>query len=148
MLSVLGLEFDELLRRLRLRMSSGSPGDSPDARAKRFKTSVKLTTPERRPLMAAPGICAALILTPGFTAVKGGPGVISGPLPDRCGRDPDGEGKCILELGEPNIGGEAWIPGLGGTLVDGDGASTIHIRWERVAHSLATAWASVLKGVT
>lgn len=81
-------------------------------------------------------------------AVKGGPGVISGPVPALCGSDPGGEGKWTLELGEPKLGGVAWTPGLGGTLVDGDGASTIHIRCERVAHSLATVWASVLNGVT
>lgn len=41
-----------------------------------------------------------------------------------------------------------WKPGLGGTEPAGDGESTIHMRWERVAQSLATVWASVLTGVT
>ena len=40
------------------------------------------------------------------------------------------------------------MPGEGGTLVDGDGVSTIHIRCERVAQSLATVCARVLNGVT
>lgn len=34
-------------------------------------------------------------------------------------------------------------PGEGGILLLGEGASTTHIRWERVAHSLATMWARV-----
>ena len=51
---------------------------------------------------------------------------------------------CMLK------GGTAWCPtpGLGGTLLLGDGLSVIHMRWERVAHSFATAWARVLKGET
>ena len=43
----------------RLLRSPGSPGLSPDARANRFSTSVKLTTPLRRPEMFAPGKAAA-----------------------------------------------------------------------------------------
>jgi len=49
--STFGLELDELLRRLLRRTSSGSPGDSPLARAKILRTSVKLTTPDSRPLI-------------------------------------------------------------------------------------------------
>lgn len=46
-------------------------------------------------------------------------------------------------------GGETWCtPGEGGTLEPGDGASTIHMRCERVAQSFATVCASVEKGVT
>ena len=45
-------------------------------------------------------------------------------------------------------GATLWMPGEGGTLVEGDGVSTIHMRWERVAQSLATVCARVLKGVT
>jgi len=41
-----------------------------------------------------------------------------------------------------------WKPGLGGTEPAGDGLSTIHMRWERVATSFATVWARVLIGVT
>jgi hypothetical protein len=42
----------------------------------------------------------------------------------------------------------AWKPGLGGTEPAGDGESTIHMRCDRVAQSLATVWARVLTGVT
>jgi hypothetical protein len=41
-----------------------------------------------------------------------------------------------------------WKLGLGGTEPAGDGLSTIHMRWERVATSFATVWARVLTGVT
>jgi len=50
-----GRELDELLRRRRWRISSGSPGERPLARAKTFRTSVRLMTPDRCPLMLAPG---------------------------------------------------------------------------------------------
>lgn len=52
-------------------------------------------------------------------------------------------GVCTL-----NGGGTAWMPGEAGTEAEGDGASTIHMRWDRVAQSLATVWARVEKGVT
>ena len=76
--------------------------------------------------------------------VKGGPGVASLPDPARAGGAVCVFVFCMLK------GGMTWcpMPGLGGTLAEGDGSSTIHIRWERVAHSFATVWASVLKGVT
>lgn len=54
-LSTCGRELVELLLRRRRRTSSGSPGDSPLARASRLSTSVKLTTPDSRPDMPAPG---------------------------------------------------------------------------------------------
>ena len=41
-----------------------------------------------------------------------------------------------------------WKLGLGGTEPAGDGLSTIHMRWERVATSFATVCARVLTGVT
>ena len=64
--------------------------------------------------------------------------------PDRTGSGEDRAfGLCVL-----NEGTWCAMPGLGGTLVDGEGASTIHIRCERVAQSLATVCASVLKSVT
>ena len=44
--------------------------------------------------------------------------------------------------------GTLWTLGEGGTVADGEGASTIHMRWERVAQSLATVCARVLNGVT
>ena len=69
MLSTFGLELEELLRRRLRRTSSGSRGDSPLALAKRFSISVKLTTPDSRPLMLAPGSWLALMLSPGAVAV-------------------------------------------------------------------------------
>ena len=50
----LTIELLELLL-LCLRRSSGSVGCIPDARAKRFRMSVRLTTPASRPPMLAPG---------------------------------------------------------------------------------------------
>lgn len=44
-----------LLRRRLLRLSAGSAGLNPLARAWRFNTSVRLTTPTRRPESRAPG---------------------------------------------------------------------------------------------
>lgn len=48
----------ELLRRCLL-LSSGSVGCKPDALAKRFRISVRLTTPASLPPMLAPGIADA-----------------------------------------------------------------------------------------
>lgn len=45
----------ELLRRRRLRVSAGSAGLSPLARACRLRMSVRLTTPTSRPDRQAPG---------------------------------------------------------------------------------------------
>lgn len=47
-----------------------------------------------------------------------------------------------------NGGTDGTWPGEGGMLDAGEGASTIHIRWERVAQSFATVCARVLNGVT
>lgn len=49
---------DELLRRRRLRDSAGSLGLSPVARACRFRMSVRLMTPTRRPDNRAPSSAA------------------------------------------------------------------------------------------
>jgi hypothetical protein len=130
----------ELERRLRLLSSSGSRGDRPLTRAKRLSTSVKLTTPFRRPDMFAPGICAADTATPGPVLVYGGPAVavVSGPW-------------CEERAGDCKLNGAmeaVCIPGLGGTEPAGEGDSTIHIRCERVAQSLATVCARVECGVT
>lgn len=48
------LWLDELLRRRRLRDSAGSAGFNPLARACKFRMSVKLITPARRPDSRAP----------------------------------------------------------------------------------------------
>ena len=83
----------ELRRRLR-RRSRGSAGRRPEARASRFSTSVRLTTPDRRPDRPAPGRAAAD--TAGETAV----GVRGG-------------AKCALGGGETpceEAGGVGWEP--------------------------------------
>ena len=68
------LRTDELLLvRRRRRISSGSSGFRPLARAYRFSTSVKLITPLRRPLMIDPGRVAELTATLGEAGVYGGP---------------------------------------------------------------------------
>lgn len=58
-LSVLRLKLALLLLLLCRLVASGSCGVRPLARAKRFRISVRLTTPERRPDMLAPGIADA-----------------------------------------------------------------------------------------
>ena len=60
---------DELPLRLRNRSSSGLPGDNPEARAKRLRTSVRLTTPERRPLVCAPA--AGILVLGAMMVVEG-----------------------------------------------------------------------------
>jgi len=55
---MLALKLLLLLLRLRL-ASSGSEGLNPLALAKRLSTSVRLTTPDSRPLVFCPGIAAA-----------------------------------------------------------------------------------------
>lgn len=82
--SCAGLVLDELLLLLLRREASGSPGDSPLARARMLRMSVKLTTPLSRPLMLAPGICEAETADPIF--VKGVIGVCASlPVPGREG---------------------------------------------------------------
>lgn len=117
--------------------------------------SVNETTPDSRPLMPAPGNCPAPMLTPGLADVYGGTGVmLSFMPPDRAGVvtgvlcDISAPCCALVWFCMLKGGTECFKPGDGGTLALGDGASTIHMRWERVAHSLATAWARVEKGVT
>lgn len=64
-LSMLGRRELELERRRRWRSSSGSLGERPLARAKRLRTSVRLTTPVRRPLRFWPGSWEAEMAVPG-----------------------------------------------------------------------------------
>ena len=96
--------------------------------------SVRLTTPDSLPDIFAPGITLAETADPGMPS-----------LPDS-----EREEECPCEEDGGLKGGTWWCeaPGLGGTLEEGEGASTIHMRWERVAQSLATVWARVEKGVT
>lgn len=129
--SMLGLIELLELRRLRERWSFGLRGCRPDWRAKRFKISVNEMTPVRRPEIRAPGRAAA------DTAEAGKPPLILG------------------ETGmEPGVGGfpayviEGVERGVAGFDGDGDADSTTHIRWERVATSLATVCANVEYGLT
>lgn len=119
--STAGRVLDELLvRRRRLRASSGSAGDKPLALARRLSTSVRLTTPDKRPDMLAPGSTLALTAEPGMPSL------------------PEKEREVLpvrswwpwpCEVGGGLNGGTCWAgPGDGGMLLEGDGASTIHIR--------------------
>lgn len=133
--STLGRVLDELLVLRRRRLAcSGSAGLNPLALASKFKISVRLTTPLNLPDIFAPGNTLALTADPGIPS-----------LPDKLRED---EWPCEDDGGLK--GGTWWCepPGLGGTLEEGEGASTIHMRCERVAQSLATVWARVEKGVT
>jgi len=107
--------------------SFGLRGFRPDWRAKRFKISVKEMTPVSRPEILVPGRAAAEIV----------------------GKELEREGDAGVEpAGEERT---AWeVNGVAGAddLSDGLAASTTHIRWERVATSLATIWASVEYGLT
>lgn len=132
----------ELLRLRARRASSGSCGCSPLARAKTFRISVRLITPLSLPDKLAPGIALAEIA-----------GAMA-PVPARC------VGAVVLtdtgplkEIGRGAIGDggtklEGWIAGVEGPEEAGEGVSTTHMRWERVATSFATVWASVLNGFT
>jgi hypothetical protein len=51
-------------------------------------------------------------------------------------------------MGDGGTATDGVMAGVEGPEEAGDGASTTHMRWERVATSLATVWASVLKGFT
>lgn len=104
--------------------------------------SVRLITPLSLPDRLAPGMADAEIA--GATA----------PVPARCVGTTE-----LTAVGPDTIVGRGVI-GEGGTRTDGvsagvegpedagDGASTTHIRCERVATNLATVWASVLNGLT
>lgn len=132
----------ELLRLLARRASSGSCGCSPLARANTFRMSVRLMTPLSLPDRLAPVI--ALAEMAGATA----------PELARCvgaveftGVGPDREtGSGVIGDGGTSTAG--WIAGVEGPEEAGDGVSTTHMRCERVAASLATVCASVLKGLT
>jgi hypothetical protein len=93
------LMLELLLRRLLLRFSAGSAGLNPLARACRFNTSVRLTTPTRRPDNRAPGRADA-----GIDGVRGA-GFTYGPAVDwpagctwATGALGDWGGDCALVL--------------------------------------------------
>ena len=129
----------ELLLRRARRASSGSCGCSPLALANKLRMSVRLITPLILPERLAPVIADAEI--EGATA----------PVPARCvgaveftgvGPPDRSAGKGVIGDGGTRVAGA--IAGVGGPEDEGDGASTTHIRCERVATSFATVWASVL----
>lgn len=111
----------ELLELLRLlaRCSLGSDGFRPDDLANRLRMSVSDTTPDSRPDRCAPG-SAEEAMEPNVA-----PGV----------------GECGAEFdpGTATGGAGAGDGAFGG---DGDDGSTTHIRWDCVATSFATVWAS------
>jgi hypothetical protein len=47
-------------------------------------------------------------------------------------------------MGDGGTRDAGWRAGVGGPEEEGEGLSTTHMRWERVATSFATVWASVL----
>jgi hypothetical protein len=139
------LELSMLLRillellRLRARLaSSGSCGCRPLTLAKRLRMSVRLITPLILPDRLAPGMADAEMA--GATA----------PVPARCvgaavftGVGPDSVwGRGVIGDGGTREAG--WSAGVEGPEEEGEGLSTTHMRWERVATNLATVWASVL----
>ena len=160
-----------LLRRRRARISAGSLALSPDVTANRFKTSVSETTPVSRPDKWAPGIAAAGTDTDTGERVGEEPEGVSidpcagpaeegvrtvdsrrSPLPDplrprvRLLALGDREWLC-LDADEPCPGFVGERSGVWGADGDGDGASTTHMRCERVATSFATVWARVECGL-
>jgi len=104
--------------------------------------SVRLTTP-----LILPDKCPP-VMDDADTAVA------TALVPARCAGAGEltGVGPVIIEgMGEIGEGGtmtDGTSAGVEGAEDDGDGASTTHIRWERVATSFATVWASVLKEST
>lgn len=128
----------ELLLRLAWRASSGSCGLRPLALANKFSTSVRLMTPLNLPLRLAPVIAEAEMA--GAAALSCRFGVVVVAFVN------DAElGKGVIGEGGTRMAGVA--AGVGGPEEAGDGVSTTHIRWERVATSLATVCASVENGV-
>jgi len=122
------------LRLRALRVSSGSWGFSPLAFANRFRTSVKLTTPQRRPDILAPVMAAADMAGAGWIGGCVGDGEACRPLLAAAGSGVIGDGGTRMA---------GVMAGVGGPEEAGDGCSTTHMRCERVATSLATVWASV-----
>lgn len=122
---------DELLLPRRCRLaSSGLCGFSPLTFAKRFNTSVSEITPHILPDMCCPGILAAGTALPAKAICRGAAT----------------EGADILEkVGKGAGTAVGWTCGVA---EEGDGASTIHMRCDRVATSLATVCARVEYGLT
>lgn len=125
---------------LALLVSAGSCGLNPLAFAKRFRISVKLTTPESRPDMLAPGMADADMAGAEVAGVYGGDGDVTArpavPV----------EGRGVIGEGGTRTAGV--MAGVGGPDEEGEGLSTIHMRCDLVATSFATVCASVEKGFT
>lgn len=125
----------ELLLLRALRASSGLCGCSPLARANKFSISVRLITPLILPDRLAPGMADALIAGATIPLRCVGDTLLTGVGPAcACGKGVIGDG------GTRDAGCNA---GVEGPEEEGLGLSTTHMRWERVATSLATVWASV-----
>jgi hypothetical protein len=123
LLSTLRLILELLLRRRFLRSSAGSCGWRPVARAKRFKISVKLITPVKRPDKLAPGRLDALMPGPDAALV-----VYGGPVAGGAGDGNNALPEVLSERGFCGGTGFAGVKaGVGGPDEAGEGASTIHI---------------------
>lgn len=97
-------------------------------------------TPLRRPERLAPGKAEAEMA--GAMMGVDAPGAV-----EETGAGPEREmGRGVIGDGGTRTVG--WMAGVEGPEDAGEGVSTIHMRCERVATSLATVWASVLKGLT
>lgn len=136
------------LRLLRARCSPGSVGRKPLDRANKFRISVNEMTPVSFPDRWAPAMAAAGTAFEGVgkTGVDKGSGLGGAEAWLFCAppvvapavmtvADMDGDTLPAAGVG-PNSG-------VSGALGLGDALSTTHMRWERVATSLATVWASV-----
>lgn len=104
--------------------------------------SVRLMTPLSLPDKLAPGIAlaemaGATVLVPARCV---GAVVLTGVGPDR------ETGSGVMGDGGTMTAG--WTAGVEAPEEAGEGVSTTHMRWERVATSLATVCARVLKGFT
>lgn len=142
-LSMLARMLLELLLRLARRASSGSCGCRPLALANKLRISVKLITPLSLPDRLAPVIAEAEIA--GATAPVPARWLGAVELTD-VGAPESSAGRGVIGDDGTSVAGV--MAGVDGPDDAGDGASTTHMRWERVATSFATVWASVLKGLT
>lgn len=94
--------------------------------------SVRLTTPLRRPERLAPGMA--------FADMAGAA------VPESSGEGAATAVGAAAGSGAVGVGSDmtaGFMEGVGGPEDAGDGASTIHMRWERVATSFATVCARV-----
>jgi hypothetical protein len=143
-LSMLCLMLLELDLRLARRASSGSWGFSPLALANRLRISVRLMTPLSLPERLAPGIvdiADAEIAGATVPVLARWVGAV-----ELTGMGPAIPGSGVIGEGGTTTAGV--IAGVDGPDDAGEGASTTHMRCERVATSLATVCARVLNGLT